>query len=212
MPAGAVVLATGVTYRRLDVAGLAALTGAGVFYGAAWPTPTRSAARTSSSSAAATRPARRRSTSRRFAAQVTILVRGESLAATMSRYLSDAIDAAPQHPVRHYAEVVGGGGRARLEHLTIRDRESGVGGRGPRGALFILIGAVPRPTGCPRAVSATSGATCSPAAPPCRHGGRWPLGRAAACSSTSVPGIFAVGDVRSGAVKRVASAVGEGRS
>jgi thioredoxin reductase (NADPH) len=205
----AIVLATGVAYRRLDAPGVAELTGAGVFYGAAVADAQALGGRDAYVVGGGNSAGQAAIHLARFAGQVTILVRGESLAASMSRYLIEAIDAAPNISVRHHAEITRVAGESRLERVTIRDRESGVESEVPAGALLILIGAVPGLDWVPPAVQRDPWGYVLTGTAVTGTAGR-PLGRPPLMLGTSVPGIFAVGDVRSGAVKRVASAVGEG--
>jgi thioredoxin reductase (NADPH) len=205
----AVVLATGVAYRRLDAPGIAELTGAGVFYGAAVADAYALGGQDAYVVGGGNSAGQAAIHLARFASQVTILVRGESLAASMSRYLIDAIDAAPNISVRHQAEITRVAGDSRLERVTIRDRESGSESEVPAGALLILIGAVPGLDWVPPAVQRDRWGYVLTGTAVTGTAGR-PLGRPPLMLGTSVPGIFAVGDVRSGAVKRVASAVGEG--
>jgi thioredoxin reductase (NADPH) len=204
----AVVLATGVSYRRLGVPSLEALIGAGVFYGAAGPEAQAMAGEevyvvggANSAGQAAVHLAR-------HAERVVVLVRGPSLAATMSDYLVREIDASANITVRHHTEVVGGGGEGRLTHVSLRDRVTGYAETVPAAGLFVLIGAEPHTgwlpdeverdeqgyvlTGTDRRFSETS--TDAPAR----------------SFETNLAGVFAVGDVRHGSVKRVASSVGEG--
>jgi thioredoxin reductase (NADPH) len=211
--ASAVVLATGVTYRRLDIPSLEPLIGAGVFYGGSVSETQALAGRQvyvvgggNSAGQAALYVAR-------HAAKVTIVVRGESLAATMSRYLVDEIDAASNVDVLTTTEVVDGGGDGRLEWLTIRDRVSGDEWTVAAAALFVLIGARPNTAWLPDSIvrdrwgSIFTGADI----PADEHASaRWPLDRAPLMFETTLAGAFAVGDVRHRSVKRVASAVGEG--
>jgi thioredoxin reductase (NADPH) len=196
--ARAVVLATGVTYRTLPIPELAALTGAGVFYGASrWEAAALAGEEVyivgagNSAGQAAIHLAK-------HARTVTMLCRGNDLSATMSHYLRDQIETTRNIEVRLRHEVVGGAGSARLEQLQIRDSETGDVETVVAAALFILAGAEPRTAWLPEAVERDAG-------------GYVVTGRAGARSlETSVPGVFAVGDVRSGAPKRVAAAVGEG--
>jgi thioredoxin reductase (NADPH) len=204
-----IVLATGVAYRRLDAPGIAELTGAGVFYGAAVADAYALGGQDAYVVGGGNSAGQAAIHLARFAGQVTILVRGESLAASMSRYLIDAIDAAPNISVRHYAEVTRVAGESRLERVTIRDRQSGEESDVPAAALLILIGAVPGLDWVPPAVQRDQWGYVLTGTAVTGTAGR-PLGRPPLMLGTSVPGIFAVGDVRSGAVKRVASAVGEG--
>jgi thioredoxin reductase (NADPH) len=205
----AIVLATGVAYRRLDAPGIPELTGAGVFYGAAVADAHALGGQDAYVVGGGNSAGQAAIHLARFAAHVTILVRGESLAASMSRYLIDAIDAAPNISVRHRAEVVRVSGATRLERVTIRDRASGTEAEVPAGALLILIGAMPGLEWVPPSVQRDPWGYVLTGTAVTGTAGR-PLGRPPLMLGTSVPGIFAVGDVRSGAVKRVASAVGEG--
>jgi thioredoxin reductase (NADPH) len=203
----AVIIATGVSYRRLGIGELEALAGAGVFYGASTIEAQAVAGKPvfvvgggNSAGQAALNLAR-------YAAQVTLLVRSPSLAASMSEYLTREIGNAANVHVRYRSEVAGGGGDGRLEYLLIRDRDSGRTESQPTAGLFILIGAQPFTGWLPGAVARDQWGfilTGPDAAP------HWPLARAPFLFETTAPGVFAVGDVRHGSVKRVASAVGEG--
>ena len=209
----AVILATGVSYRRLGVPGLEAFAGAGVFYGAA---ASEAQAMTgqevyvvggaNSAGQAAVHLAR-------YASQVTILVRGSSVAATMSAYLLREIEAAPNVTVRLGLEVVGGHGDGRLTSLTLEDRRSGATETVPATALFVLIGAEPHTGWLPEAIERDRWGFIVTGPDLLRDGTpspQWPLHRPPMLFESSMPGVFAVGDVRHGSIKRVASAVGEG--
>jgi thioredoxin reductase (NADPH) len=208
-----VILATGVAWRRLGVPSLEALRGAGVFYGAA-----ASEARAvegeqvyvvgagNSAGQAAVHLAR-------WAASVTVLARGEALGATMSDYLVKELEAIPNIGVRVRTEAVGGHGHGRLEGLTLRDNASGATETVPAAALFILIGAEPRTDWLPDAIRRDPQGYVLTGHDLLRDGTSppgWPLARPPLLMETSVPGVFAVGDVRHRSVKRVASAVGAG--
>jgi thioredoxin reductase (NADPH) len=203
---GTVVLAMGVNYRRLGIPTLDELVGRGVFYGASASEAERFTGRSvfvvgggnSAGQAAAHLAAHAR--------KVTILVRRTTLAETMSRYLIDEIEDQPNIEVRYETEIVGGSGEGALESLTLRDSGRGVTETVPADAVFILIGAQPHTTWLPDLVSrdrfgfvVTGSATDV-----------WPLTRTPFMFESSMPGVFAVGDVRSNSVKRVASAAGEG--
>ncbi len=211
--AGAVVLATGVSYRRIGIPGLDELTGSGVFYGASTAEARGLAHQRvyvvgggNSAGQAALHLAR-------SAGRVTVLVRGPSLAADMSQYLLEAIAAVPNIDVQTRTEVTGAGGRGRLEWLDLRDTAHGERQRVGAAALFILIGARPRTEWLPRSI-ARDGAgyllTGADVLADENGSAAWPLERMPMSFETSVPGVFAVGDVRHGSTKRVASAVGEG--
>jgi thioredoxin reductase (NADPH) len=203
----AVILATGVSYRRLGITELESFAGAGVFYGASTIEAQAIAGKPvfvvgggNSAGQAALHLAK-------YAEQVTLLVRSQSLAASMSDYLTREIENTANVHVRYRSEVAGGGGDGRLDHLLIRDRTSGRTGSLPAAGLFILIGAEPFTDWLPGAIARDrwgfilTGPDVTP---------HWPLSRAPFLFETATPGVFAVGDVRHGSVKRVASAIGEG--
>jgi thioredoxin reductase (NADPH) len=200
----AVVLATGVAYRRLGIPALDALIGAGVFYGAAAPEAQAMAGEEVYVVGGANSAGQAALHLARYAARVTLLVRGSSLVTTMSDYLVREIEAAPTIAVRFGTEAVGGGGDHRLRHLELRDRASGTTESVPAGGLFVLIGAQPHTDWLPAQIARDrSGFVLTGAdRPGGAAGGR--------LFETTLPGVFAVGDVRAGSVKRVASSVGEG--
>jgi thioredoxin reductase (NADPH) len=207
----AVVLATGVTYTRLDVPEIEALVGSGVFYGSSVGEAQATAGKHvfvvgggNSAGQAALYLAR-------HAARVTILVRGASLGASMSQYLRDEIDVASHVDVLYRTQVVGGGGRSRLDHLVLRDLDAETEETVEAGALFLLIGAQPHTSWLPDSiVRDQTGYVLTGADLVREQPGAWAAERAGFAYETSVPGIFAVGDVRARSSKRVASAVGEG--
>jgi thioredoxin reductase (NADPH) len=209
----AVVLATGVGYRRLGVPSLEALIGAGVFYGAAASEAQAVKGQQVYVVGGANSAGQAAVHLGRYASQVTMLVRGASLAATMSDYLVQEIQAAPNITVRLEVEVVDGHGDGRLASLTLRDRRSGAAETVPAAALFVLIGAEPHTGWLPQAVQrdrwgfvVTGADLLQDGRPP----PQWPLERPPMLFESSMPGVFAVGDVRHGSIKRVAAAVGEG--
>jgi thioredoxin reductase (NADPH) len=205
--ARAVVIASGVSYRRLGVPELEALAGAGVFYGAG----------TIEAQAVAGKPAfvvgggnsagQAALHLSKYARQVTILVRSRSLAASMSDYLIRQIEAAPNVDVRYRCEVAGGGGSGHLEQLLLRDCDCGETERVPAAGLFVLIGAQPFTGWLPEAIRRDQWGFILTGPD---TGQDWPLQRAPFLLETTTPGVFAVGDVRHGSMKRVASAVGDG--
>jgi thioredoxin reductase (NADPH) len=205
----AVVLAMGASYRRLDVAPLEALRGAGVFYGAAASEAPLVADQEVYVVGGANSAGQAVVHLARYARRVTLVVRGPSLAAGMSHYLVQQIEATPNVEVRTGTEVVDGGGDATLDHLVLRHRASGQLETVGAAALFLMIGARPHTEWLPPTVEqdadgfVMTGADLSPDAVRA-------LGRPAFALETSLPGVLAVGDVRHGSVKRVASAVGEG--
>lgn len=204
----AVVIATGVAYRRLDVPPIDALIGRGVFYGAATTEAPAFAGRRvfvvgggNSAGQAAMHLAR-------YADHVTVIVRAKDVAASMSDYLVRELAAAPNVTVRHRVEVSGGGGGGgdRLDHLVLRDLDTGHQETVPADGLFVLIGSQAHTEWLGPSLERDRWGFIV-TAPDLRPepGARMPLPL-----ETSLPGVFAVGDVRHGSVKRVASAVGEG--
>ena len=209
----AVIVATGMAYRRLGIPALDTLTGAGVFYGAAATEAKAMRDRevfvvggANSAGQAAVHLAR-------YAAKVTVLVRGQSLADSMSEYLIREIESGRNIAVRYGVAVTGGAGRSRLESLTLTDLESGAAETVAAAALFVLIGAEPRTQWLPSAVRLDQWGfvvTGTDLLQDGRPHQEWPLRRMPMFLESSLPGVFAVGDVRHGSVKRVAAAVGEG--
>jgi thioredoxin reductase (NADPH) len=203
-----VVLALGVDYRRLDVESIERHLGSGVFYGAS-PSEARSFTGVpvavvgggNSAGQAVMYLAR-------YASHVTLLVRDAQLETSMSSYLIDELAAESKVTVMTAAEAVEGHGEDRLRGLTVRNRASGKTETLPVEGLLIMIGAVPHTQWLPEQVSrdargfVLTGRDVSAEA--------WPAQRAPLPYETSLPGVFAVGDVRSGSVKRVAAGVGEG--
>ena len=140
----------------------------------------------------------------RYACNVRILVRGEGLAATMSQYLIETIDKDPNIEVQTHTEVVAAHGEGRLERLDLR-RPGGVESV-PAGALIVLIGAHPHTEWLPDEIARDEWGyvVTGPDVP------GWPCERSPLPLETSLPGVFAAGDVRARSVKRVASAAGSG--
>jgi thioredoxin reductase (NADPH) len=209
----AAIVATGASYRRLGIPSLEALQGAGVFYGAAVAQAQGMKGQevcVVGGGNSAGQAARHLS---KHARRVTLLVLGESLAAHMSQYLIEEIEATENIQVRLNTQVIDGGGQGRLEHLVLKDRTSGLTETFPAAALFVLIGARPHTGWLPEEVMRDERGYIITGSDLLRDGSPpegWPLERAPMLLETSIPGVFAAGDVRCGSVKRVASAVGEG--
>jgi thioredoxin reductase (NADPH) len=208
--ARSVLIATGVSYRRLDAPGLDALLGSGVFYGATASEGSAFAGEHVFIAGGANSAGQAAVNLARYARQVTIVVRGDSLAARMSQYLIDEISATPNINVRTSTQIAAADGTGKLETLTVSDTKTGRTETVPAAALVVLIGAVPHTGWLPPSIGRDE------------HGfiltgsdlpGRRDPGAGPAPSrplETSLPGVFAAGDVRHGSIKRVASAVGEG--
>ena len=205
----AVVLAMGARYRRLDVPSLEALRGAGVVYGAAASEAPLAAGEEVYVVGGANSAGQAVLHLARFARRVTLVVRAGSLDAGMSHYLVRQIEATPNVEVRTGTEVVGGGGDGRLDHLVLRDRAGGGEETVSAAALFLMIGARPHTEWLPPTVERDPGGFVLTGPDLSAHG-LAALGRPPLAMETSLRGVLAVGDVRSGSVKRVASAVGEG--
>jgi thioredoxin reductase (NADPH) len=209
--ARAVIVATGVSYRRLGVPELERLQGRGVFYGAAVTEAPAMRGRHVFVAGGANSAGQAAIHLARYADRVTLLVRRSTLAETMSDYLIQQIASEPTIDVRYRTGIVGGTGTEFLESIRLRDLDTGEE-TSVTGILFVLIGSVPKTDWLDGVVardhwgSIITGAdlAADDVAP------RWPLSRPPALLETSVPGVFAVGDVRRNSVKRVASAVGEG--
>jgi thioredoxin reductase (NADPH) len=208
--ARAVVIASGVTYRRLGVEAIDRMVGSGVNYGAAM-----TAAREmegldvfvigggNSAGQAAIHLSR-------FARSVTMLVRRPDLSATMSSYLIGEIEFNPRISVEGCRRVVDGGGEGRLEWITVEDTTTGERMRRYAGGLFLLLGAVAHCDWLPPQVARDpNGFVLTGRDVPSTA---WRDGLPPENLETTAPGIFAVGDIRSGSMKRVASASGEGAS
>jgi thioredoxin reductase (NADPH) len=204
----AIVLATGADYRRLGIPSLEALAGAGVFYGGAGADANRVAGQDVYVLGGANSAGQAALHLARFARSVTLVARASSLEAGMSRYLVRQLHATPNVAVRLGAEVVGGGGDGWLTHLVLRDRATGEEDTVEAQELFLAIGAHPRTNWLPEAIARDDhGFVLTGADVPAET---WRLERDPYPLETSLPGVLAVGDVRHGSIKRVASAVGEG--
>jgi thioredoxin reductase (NADPH) len=204
--AGVVVLAMGVDYQRLDIPALEGLTGAGVFYGASPSDAERFTGRRVFVVGAGNSAGQAAVHLARHANHVTILARRNTLTETMSRYLIDEIDGQLNVTVRYQTQIVDGSGDGHLETLSLLDARSGETETVPADAVFVLIGARPHTQWLPDEVARDRyGFVVTGVGNP-----GWTLERPPFMFESSMPGVFAVGDVRSGSVKRVASAAGEG--
>jgi thioredoxin reductase (NADPH) len=211
--AAAVVVASGVSWRRLGVPQLEALLGAGVFYGAAGAEARAMEGQDVFVVGAGNSAGQASVHLARYAASVTILCRGEALGHSMADYLVQQIKRAPNVAVRLHTEVVDGRGGRRLEGLTLRDRRSGATQDVPAAALFVMIGAEPHTEWLAGIVERDDRGYILTGHDLLRAGRPppgWPRQRPPLLLETSIPGVFAAGDVRYRSVKRVASAVGEG--
>jgi thioredoxin reductase (NADPH) len=207
--ARAVLLATGASYRRLGVPALEALNGAGVFYGGVASEAPAMAGQDVYVLGGANSAAQAALYLTRYARRVTLVVRAQSLGAGMSHYLVRQVEATPRLHVRLGTEIIGGGGDGWLEHLVLRKRAEGSEETVDADGLFLMIGARPRTKWLPAEVDRDSRGFILTGTD-LRADRAWPLDRSALLLESSMPGVFAAGDVRHGSVKRVASAVGEG--
>ena len=209
LTARTVIIATGVTYRRLGIPALEDLQGRGVFYGAAASEAPAMRGHTVFVAGAGNSAGQAALYLAKWAEQVTVLVRAGSLADSMSDYLIREIGSAPNVDVCYRVQVADGTGTGHLESLVLADTVSGARRSVPADALFVLIGAQPRTQWLAGSVARDRQGFIR-TGPDLPAGTRWPPGRPPLPLETSLPGVFAAGDVRQGSVKRVASAVGEG--
>jgi thioredoxin reductase (NADPH) len=206
--ARAVVLATGASWRRLEIARLESLIGSGVYYGAAMSEARAMRDRDVCVVGAGNAAGQAAVHLARYAATVTLLVRGDSLATSMSEYLVRELRARRNVHLRVRTNLVDGEGDDRLEAVVVQDRATGERQRIATAGLFVMIGAEPRTEWLQGTLARDEQGfvlTGEEARMPA-----WPLGREPLLLESSVPGVFAAGDVRRGSVKRVTTAMGEG--
>jgi thioredoxin reductase (NADPH) len=206
-----VVIATGIEWRRLGVPRLEALVGSGVFYGAAVSESRAMQGQDVFIVGAGNSAGQAAVHLAKHAHTVTLIVRSDSFAESMSSYLVRAIDSTQNVIVRYGTEVIDGGGDGRIEHLTLADRTRDRVEEVSAAALFIMIGGEPHTQWLPDEIERDAqgylvtgrDVVQQPGTPWDHHRDPLPL-------ETSMPGVFAAGDARQGSIKRVASAVGEG--
>jgi thioredoxin reductase (NADPH) len=208
----ALIVASGVQYRRLDVPGVAPLEGAGVFYGAAMTEAAACKGQDVFIIGGGNSAGQAAIFLAEYARSVTILIRGPDLTASMSHYLIERIEQSETIHLLPHTEVAAVTGETALATLTLRNNKSGADETRPAHGLFVFIGAEPRTDWLGEAVLRdrrgyiVTGRDLQAA----EAQGGWPLERDPFITETSLPGVFAAGDVRCGSVKRVAAAVGEG--
>lgn len=211
LSARAVVIATGVEWRRLGVPRLEALVGSGVFYGAAVAESRAMQDQDVFIVGAGNSAGQAALDLARHARAVTLVVRGDSFAKSMSSYLVREIESTPNVIVRHRTEVVDGAGDGPLERLTLADRSYDTVDEVPAAALFIMIGGEPHTQWLPDEIERDAqGYIVTGRDLSGESGTQWDHDRQPLLLETSMPGVFAAGDVRQASIKRVASAVGEG--
>ncbi len=209
----ALVIATGVTVRRLEVPGVEGLEGAGVYYGAALTEAANYRGRPIYVVGGANSAGQGAMFFSRYASQVTMLVRGTSLAKGMSQYLVDQIDATANIEVLTRTQVLEVKGNERLTALVLHHQDTDEIWEVPAGAVFVFIGATAHTDMFEGIVKRNNQGFIMTGQDLIEDGkimGGWKLQRQPYMLETNVPGVFAVGDVRHASVKRVASAVGEG--
>jgi thioredoxin reductase (NADPH) len=209
----ALMIATGVQWRRLEAPGVEELQGAGIYYGGGATEALSTSGEIVYVVGGANSAGQAAMNFAQYAEKVVMLLRGESLASTMSQYLIDQIQQTPNIQLWAHASVVGAHGENHLEEISVLCSDTGRIERVPASAMFIFIGALPRTEWLAGVVERDERGFIL-TGPDLMKDGKppkgWTLERDPFLLESSVPGIFAVGDVRHGSVKRVASGVGEG--
>ena len=209
----ALVLSMGVQWRKLDVPGMDRLTGAGVYYGAGSTEASSCKSEDVYVVGGANSAGQAAMNFSKYARRVIMLVRGNSLAVSMSKYLIDEIAQTPNIEVQYGTTVAAVDGKERLETISIECAATKTVETVAASSLFIFIGAQPRTEWLDGLIERDARGFILTGPDLIKDGKRprgWPLDRDPGLLETSIPGVFAVGDVRHGSVKRVASGVGEG--
>jgi thioredoxin reductase (NADPH) len=209
----ALMIATGVQWRRLDAPGIDRLQGAGIYYGGGSTEALSCKGEIVYIVGGANSAGQAAMNFARYAEKVVILVRGKSLSSTMSQYLIEQIEQTPNIALWANASVAEAHGDTHLEEISVLCSDTNKTERVPASAMFIFIGALPRTDWLGTTVERDDRGFILTGPDLIRDGARpagWSLDRDPFLLETNVPGIFAVGDVRHGSVKRVASGVGEG--
>jgi thioredoxin reductase (NADPH) len=209
----ALMIATGVQWRRLEAPGIDRLQGAGVYYGGGATEALACKGEIVYVVGGANSAGQAAMNFAKYAERVVILVRGNDLSSTMSQYLIDQIKETPNIQVWAHASVVEAHGETHLEEISVLCSDTNKIERVPASAMFIFIGALPRTDWLAHCVERDDRGFILTGPDLIRDGQRpkgWTLERDPFLLETNIPGIFAVGDVRHGSVKRVASGVGEG--
>jgi thioredoxin reductase (NADPH) len=209
----ALMIATGVQWRRLDAPGIDRLQGAGVYYGGGATEALSCKGEVIYVVGGANSAGQAAMNFAKYAERVVILVRGGSLSSTMSQYLIDQINQTPNIQLWTHASVAEVHGQSRLEEVSVLCSDTDKIERVPASSIFIFIGALPQTDWMGDLIERDDRGFILTGPDLIRNGERpkgWTLERDPFLLETNVPGIFAVGDVRHGSVKRVASGVGEG--
>jgi thioredoxin reductase (NADPH) len=207
------MIASGVQWRRLAAEGIDRLQGAGIYYGGGATEALACKGETVYVVGGANSAGQAAMNFAKYAERVIILVRGDSLASTMSQYLIDQIKATPNIQIWAHASVSEAHGDTHLEEISVLCSDTDKFERVPANSMFIFIGALPRTDWLATTIERDERGFILTGPDLIRDGERpkgWALERDPFLLETNVPGIFAVGDVRHGSVKRVASGVGEG--
>jgi len=209
----ALMIATGVQWRRLEAPGIDRLQGAGVYYGGGATEALSSKGEIVYVVGGANSAGQAAMNFSKYAERVVILVRGDSLSSTMSQYLIDQIQQTPNIQLWTHASVAEVHGETHLQEISVMCSDTNRVERVPAGSMFIFIGALPQTDWLGDAIQRDDRGFIL-TGPDLIQGGQrakgWSLERDPFLLETNVPGVFAVGDVRHGSVKRVASGVGEG--